>query len=431
MIAYWIIIAVMILLSAFFSSSEMAYNVSNRNRLKAKAEEGGVSDRIAYYIVSRYDRMLTSILVGNNIANFAISTCATLIAVYLLCDKGNLMSAEGATTVATVVTTVVLLICGEIIPKMLAAALGERWAKFVAVPLRVVMFVFFPIVLVINAIVAVICFPFRKGGEEEMTADELGTIIEAGESEGSIGEERSEMLQSAIGFSEKTVKELLIPRVDMYAVDLSDEREVLFDEIRKSPFSRIPVYEGNADNMQGILNVTLFLKEMSRKGEDAVDVRSLLKKPYYLEKSVKLPVALDQMRNERQHFAMIPDEYGGIMGIVTMEDILEELVGDIWDENEEREEEVQQISSDEYDVDADMGISDFLEQFLPDEEFDNKEVTSAGGWVLCCLERYPEQVGETFRYKNLEITVTEMEERRLLRLHIRTLPEEQTEEITE
>lgn len=414
MITELTIIIICLVLSAFFSASETAYNVSVESRLEKNAESGKFLDRLTLKISKNYNFALTSILVGNNLVNFIISSVATTLSVKLLYNAFKTGESLAA-AIATVVTTLVVLIFGEIGPKTLASTAGEGLARFFAVPLCLSIIVFSPIAFILNWIIKLFSLFLKDNETLAVTPDELASIIETGENEGSIDEERSELLQSAIDFNETTVKEIMVPRVDMVAIDIEDDIDEILKTVFENSYSRIPVYEGSIDNIIGILVVQQLFKALTHTDKTQIDIRSMLVEPYYIHMTVKLPDALDVLREERTHVMIVLDEFGGTMGIVTMEDILEELVGDIWDEDEETENEISQIKDNTYVVEGDMNIFDFFEEIEFETGDFESEYTTVGGWAIEMLEGFPEE-GASFEYENLVVTIDTIDEHRITKL---------------
>lgn len=425
MTAQIIIIIVCLLGSAFFSASETAYNLANEGQLEKNAKKNLVY-KLAYKISQSYNFALTSILIGNNIVNFTLSTVATALSLELLVKTG-LTGETAAAAIATVITTVVVLIFGEIAPKVIAKGNSKTLIKAFSIPLFFFMVIFSPVAFLINLLIKFIGKLFGKK-EPTVTTDELASIIETSEEEGSIDEERSELLQSAIDFNETTIKEIMIPRVDMDAIDIDDGIDEIMEKVFASPYSRIPVYEESIDNIIGILVVQKLFKQLIDTPKENIDLRGMLVEPYYIHMTVKLDDALDVLREERTHIMIVLDEFGGTMGIVTMEDILEELVGDIWDEDEEAEHDIVRSGPDKYSVEGDMNIFDFFEAvgFEADDDFET-EYTTVGGWAIEMLEGFPEE-GATFNYENISVTIETIEDHRITKLTATVKPLEDDDE---
>lgn len=407
-----IIIVVCLLISAFFSSSEIAYNMVAESRLLKKAEEEGkLFYRLAYKIKHNYNFTITSILIGNNIVNNILTVVATSVVIRLL----TWLSDNVAATVATVIVTVVLLIFGELGPKSLASSKGEGIAYLFSIPLYIIMIILSPLAWLLNKIILLVSLPFKKAETPAVTTDELSSIIETSEEEGGMDEERSELLQSAIDFNETSVKEIMIPRVDMIAIDIDDGIDAVLEAAAEHSYSRIPVYENTIDNIIGILVVQKLYKKLIDTEKKDIDLREMLVEPYFIHMTVKLPDALDILREERTHIMVVLDEFGGTAGIVSMEDLLEELVGDIWDEDEDAEHEILEVAEDLYTVEGDMNIFDFFDALDIDTIDFESEYTTVGGWAIEMLDGFPEEKA-SFKYKNIIVTIESIEDHRITKL---------------
>ena len=419
------VIFVMICLSAYFSASEIAFNSANKMRLRRAADEGSTTAKVAHGIAENFTTSLSSILIGNNLANIAVSTCTTLIIMDLF--PGHV---GAASTIATIAVTIVILICGEIVPKNVAKQHADGVARVVAIPTRILTLLLSPIV----ALVMILLFILRKiwgkdfvEGEPTVSEEELSSIIETVEEEGVIDEEQSELLQSALEFDSITVEKIMTPRVNVTALDIDAEESELRALISdNTQFSRLPVYEESIDNIIGILSLTRYYKA-SIDAENP-DIRSLLLKPCKLHKTMKLPAALAKLREQKMHLAIVIDEFGGTLGVVTMEDILEELVGDIWDDTDVIVQKCVPTGENTYEVAGEMNIEDCFDEIEFDipEEF-SCEYTTMGGWAIQMLEANP-HVGDSFQYENLFIVVSEMEEESVTKLTVLVTPVEKDEE---
>ena len=423
----YVVIFVMVCLSAFFSASEISFNTANKMRLRRAAEEGSKTAKLAHAIAENFTTSLSTILVGNNLANIAVSTCTTLIVMDLF--PGN---AGTASFIATVLVTIVILICGEIVPKVLAKQHAEVVARVACIPLRVLTVLVSPIVAIVMALLFVLRKVWgkdRSDSDPTVTEEELSSIIETVEEEGVIDEEQGELLQSALEFHDITVEKIMTPRINMTAFDIDDEetgRALLADATQ---FSRIPVYENSVDNIIGILSLNRYYK--AAMDTENPDIRSLLMKPCKLHKTMKLPAALARLREQKMHLAIVIDEFGGTLGVVTMEDILEELVGDIWDDTDVIVTECYQTGENTYEISGEMNIEDCFDEvdFKCPEDF-SCEYTTMGGWAIEMLEANP-HVGDSFNYENLFVIVSAMEEERVtkLTLFINPVASEDEEEL--
>lgn len=411
-------IVILIAFSAFFSGSEIAFASVNTLRLQSKADKGSKPAQVAYYICQQYDKALCTILIGNNLVNIASSSLATVIALQLVGDSGAIY--------ATGVMTVLILTFGEIMPKIVAKDQSDGFVLLAAYPLRLLMLVTKPLVIAITWILDRIAKLWGGTPEPDpMTADELMTMIETVEDEGVIDEDRSDLLQSAVSFGETTVEQVLTPRVDLVAIDLQDSREDILHTMETSRFSRIPVYEEDIDSIQGIL----YLNHAYRVLADAPDtpIRDLLLPAVFLHRSTRLPIAMRELRSRRLQMAVVLDDFGGTCGVVTLEDILEEIVGDIWDENDTIEEDFCQLDETHFRLSGSVSLDDLLweadlEQF--EDEFDS---TTVGGWITELNGGFP-TLGQELVWKNLRLKVDALDDRRVLQVSVEILPKQEEAE---
>ena len=419
----YVVIFVMICLSAYFSASEIAFNTANKMRLRKACECGSCTAKVAYAICDKFTTSLSAILIGNNLANIAISTCSTLIVMNLFHDNIAL-----ASTIATILVTVVILIFGEIVPKILSKQNADTVVRIIAIPTRILTVILCPFVFIVMALLFVLRKMWgsdRKDDEPTVTEEELVSIIDTVEEEGVINEGQGELLQSTLEFSDTTIEKIMTPRIDVTAIDVDDEKEKIVALLSDTTqFSRLPVYEDSIDNIVGILSLTRYYK--ATLDEANPDIRSMMLKPCKLHKTMKLPAALTKLREAKMHLAIVIDEYGGTLGIVTMEDILEELVGDIWDDTDVIITECLATGENTYEVLGDMNIDDFFEEidFIKPESF-SCEYSTMGGWAIQMLDADP-HVGDSFRYENLFVIVAQMDEERVTKLTV--LVEEKKEE---
>ena len=424
----YVVIFVMICLSAYFSASEIAFNSANKMRLKKSADNGCCNSKIAYNICDKFTTSLSAILIGNNLANIAVSTCTTLIVMNLF--KNNVALAS---TVATILITVVILIFGEIIPKILSKQNADTVVRVIAIPTRVLTFILSPFVFIVMALLFVLRKMWgsdHKDDEPTVTEEELVSIIDTVEEEGVINEGQGDLLQSTLDFRDTTIEKIMTPRIDVTAININDEQEKITALLSDmTQFSRLPVYEDSIDNIVGILSLTRYYK--ATLDDTNPDIREMMLKPCKLHKTMKLPAALNKLREAKMHIAIVIDEYGGTLGIVTMEDILEELVGDIWDDTDVIVTECLATGENTYEVMGDMNIDDFFEEidFVKPEGF-SCEYSTMGGWAIEMLEADP-HVGDSFRYENIFVIVAHMEEERVTKLTVLVEEVNNEEEITD
>jgi len=413
------IIIICLLFSAFFSSSEIAFASANKTRLKLAAEEKkSTAAKLAYKIYENYESALATILIGNNLVNILSESVATVIII-------GLMGASNA-WIATIGMTVIVLICGEIVPKVVVKTMPETFSTLFAIPLYALMIITKPIVVVVDGLVKLLSHLWKKGVvDEPISEEELETILDTVEDEGIIDEEKCDLLQSAFEFDDVQAYEIITPRVDMIAIDAESDRAEMLEQILSSPYTRIPVYKDTIDNIIGILHVNLVMRALTEDPE--ADVLGSLMEPVFVHKTTALDDVLKTMRLQRIHMVIVTDEYGGVMGILTMEDVMEQLVGDIWDENDEIEPEVVELSDGTLEIDGDMRIEDFFDEV----EFDDRDVdddnATVGGFVVQQLGHYADP-GDTVDYENLSFTVLETDNRRIERLKVEVLPEEEEPE---
>ena len=403
-------------LSAFCSSAEMSYSSCNVVRLENLRDDGSARAAAAVKITEKFDDALSAILIGNNLANIAASSLASVLVILLL-------GSDKYAWAATVVLTLLVIIFGETIPKITAKKAANTLALRYAYAVRGMTVVLKPLVWLVVSLTHLLTG--GKAPEEEIdgeeAVEELQSIIETAEDEEVLDEDQSELLQAAIDFSEISAMEVMTARVDVYAIDIEDDWDEIVAAVESSPFSRLPVYEGSVDNIIGVLYLNHFLKALTEKGE-RTEIRKLLMQPCYVYKTMKLPAVLSLLRKAKQHLAVVTDEYGGTLGVVSMEDVLEQIVGDIWDDTDVIEQEVVERAEGEYELDGDMNIYDFLELVgIPEESFEAESAT-LGGWTVEQFGGFP-QVGDSFRYENFTVTVLAMDARRVEKLLVKVDPE--------
>lgn len=412
-ITYGFIILLMLVLSAFFSGSEISFNAANKMRLRKAGEAGSKTAKLANKISEHFTIALSAILIGNNLANIAASTAATSIAIALL--SGVSGGDAIASTLATVIMTVIVLIFGEIVPKLLCKQHADTVVMWIAIPVLILMIVLSPAVAVVMGLLWVLRLIWGKDKNEgvDVTEEEFSSIIDTVEEEGVIDEGQSDLLQSTLEFHETTIEEVMTPRIDLTTIDIDDDRESIIDTIENSTYSRIPVYEDSIDNIIGIL----YLNQYYRAAVDDPneDIREMLMKPCFLHKTMHLPDALRHLRDRRTHIAIVIDEFGGTMGVVTIEDILEELVGDIWDESDEIITDIVKTGENTYEVLGEANIYDFFNEIDYEPRDFESEYSTVGGWAVENLNSDP-HVGDSFTCGRLYVIVTEMDDMRVTKV---------------
>ncbi len=402
-------------LSNFCSASEMAFSSCNVMRLENARDDGSKRAKIAVYITEHFDDALSAILIGNNLANIGASSLAS-VAVILV------TGGDEYAWLATVILTVLVIIFGETMPKISAKKNANRTSLKNVYVVRAMMIIFYPLVWLVVSLIKLLTMsmkPEATDADSDEAVEELQSIIETAEDEDVLDEDQSELVQAAIDFSETSALEVMTARVDVQAIDIEDDWDDILAIIEDAPFTRLPVYEGSIDNVIGILYLNHFLKAMADDGR--ADIRKLLMPPCYVYKTMKLPAVLNTLRKAKQHLAIVSDEYGGTLGVVSMEDVLEQIVGDIWDESDIVEHEVVQREKSEYELDGAMILSDFLELVGLNEDDVDAESNTVGGWTLEMFGGFPQE-GDSFTYRNLTVTVLSMDGRRVERVLVKLAP---------
>lgn len=398
---FWVGIVVCVVLSGFFSGSEMSFSSMNRVRVEGMAENGNTAAKVALYIYDHFDRALGAILIGNNLVNIAASSMATLMAITLF--------GESAVGIVSAVMTITIIIFGETMPKITSKKNASRFAILFAYPLRLVMWILYPLVLLVVWATEGIGKLFKGEVKDDSSgAEELSTIIETVENEGVIDADRSELLQAALDFSEISARDVMTARVDVIGLDIEDSWEELLATIENSVYSRLPVYQDSLDNVIGVLYLNHFFKALLDAPDGIVDIRSIMMKPCFVYKTVKLPAVLEELRRHKMQLAIVTDDYGGTTGIITMEDVLEEIVGDIWDETDVVEPDVVERDDGRYELDGDMNIDDFLELVERNDAGFETEADTISGWTLEGFGGFP-SVGDTLERDGFRITVLNMD----------------------
>ena len=392
--------------SALFSASEMALSSANRMRLAAAAEEGSRAAAWAVDLLDRYEDTLSTILIGNNLCNIGADSLVTALAMSLLGARYNALS---SLIVTVCVTLVVLLFC-ESAPKIIAKKNANRLATGLSGFLQALGLLLSPLIFLLRHLVRLITAPFpgeQAADPEAEAAAELQSIIETVEDEGVIDSDRSELLLSALDFSQGSVMDVMTARVDVDALSVHDDwRELLLNR-PEPPFSRVPVYDDGIDDIVGVLYLNRFFRALL--DDPNADIRDYLMEPLYLYKTTKLPDALSRFRRSQQHLAIVTDEYGGMLGVVTLEDVLEQIVGDIWDETDEVEDEIVTLPDGAWEVDGDLPIADFAELAGVPEDSLTTDSATAGGWTIEKFGAFP-RPGDTFVADGLTVKVLAMDE---------------------
>ena len=404
-------LVILVILSAFFSATETAFTSLNRIRLKSRADSGNKRAALTLRIAEDYDKLLSTNLIGNNIVNISASTVGTVLFTKLFLDYGPLVS--------TVVLTVVILVFGEISPKSMAKENAEAFAMLAAPIMRVLMTVLAPVNYLFAQWKKLLSRIFRKSEEEGITEEELITMVDQAENEGGLDQHEGQLIRSAIEFNDLEVEEILTPRVDIVAAEdtaTMDEIAAIFAE---NGYSRLPIYHDTIDNIIGVIHEKDFHAARYHGQED---VSAIVSNVLYTTGSTKISDLLRILQRAKAHMVIVVDEYGGTEGLCTLEDIVEELVGEIWDEHDEVIEEFKKQSDGSYLISCNANLTDLYDLFSIKGE---RDCTTVSGWVMEEIGRVPEE-GDHFVYENLDVTVTRVDHRRVLEIRVVVLPQEDT-----
>ncbi|MDR2202655.1 MAG: hemolysin family protein [Clostridiales bacterium] len=416
----WLLIAyiALIALSAFFSASETAYSTASRVRLRTLEAAGNKKAGKALKTIDNYDRLLSTLLVGNNIVNITAASIATLIFADLLASRANL-----AVTVSTIVTTVMLLIFGEITPKSVAKERPEAFCMLMNPIVRFFCMLLTPVNALFMLWKKLLKSVFRLSRDSAVTEDELKTYVETAENDGEITGYESQLIRSAIEFDDLDIYDIMTPRVSVVAVEENADMDEVAAAFREHGYSRLPVYSGTIDSVIGAVHQKDFY-ELENKS--AAKLKDILKPIVCVSRTMRISASLRLMQKEKVHMAVVVDEFGGTSGIVTMEDIIEELVGEIWDEHDEEEILIKKIDGDTYAVSGLENLETMFETLGQDvrEEFAS---TTVGGFVIEKMERIPIS-GESFDYQNLTVTVTKATHKKVVEVKVKINPQEEEDE---
>lgn len=404
---------VLVTLSAIYSATEMAYTSLNRSRLKNASEKGTKNADLALKLLENYDKLLSTILVANNIVNISIATIATVFFTKL--------NASSGATIATVVVTVAVLIFGEISPKSITRENPEKFAMTIAPFTQFTMVLLTPINYLFSLWRKLLTKLFKSKEDRRMTEEELLTIVEEAEHEGGINEQESELIRSAIEFNDLEAGDILTPRVDIEAIRIGTTNEEIETVFIETGYSRLPVYHESVDMVTGVIHQKDFYNFVLHKH---MPLESIIKPVRYVPPTIKISNLLKELQLEKAHMAIVIDEFGGTAGIVTMEDIIEELVGDIWDEHDEVVEEFIKISDNTFQVLGGYDLEELFDFF--DMPLDETDSSTISGWVMEQLGKIPAE-GDFFEYENLLVTVTKTDNNRVIEVIIKLLEEEKAD----
>lgn len=410
-----IILALLICASAFFSATETAYTSVNKIRIKNMAVEGNKKAEKTLKILDRFDALLSTLLIGNNIVNITSASIATVIFT-------NWLGGDKGVTVSTIVMTLLVLVFGEITPKSLAKEMPEKFAMAAVPIVKVLMVVLTPFNIIFGAWKKLLGKVVHIGKKQSVTEEELMTMIDEVEQEGVLDQNESDLLRSAIEFNDVNVEEILTHRVDMIAIDAEDSIEEILEAFRDHPYSRLPVYRETVDNIVGILHEQDFMMMLHEGKQSIMDA---VQPALFVQESMKISDLLRVLQKDNVHMAIVLDEFGGTTGIVTMEDILEELVGEIYDEHDTKEENLfNWVDENTCIVNGNADLDDLFEEMKFQEDPDAYESNTISGWVMEKLDRLPQE-GDSFAFENYDVQVTKMEERRVMEIRIQRKSEKE------
>ena len=407
-----LIIIICVILSGYFSATETAFSAINRVRIRNQAEKGNKRAALVLQLSDNYDSLLSTILIGNNIVNIGCSSLATILFVKLL---GEEMGAG----ISTLVITVVVLIFGEISPKSIAKESPEKFAMFSAPMINGLRIVLTPINWMFGQWKKLLSCLFKTSGSQGITSEELFTIVEEAQEEGSIDKEEGSLLRSALSFDDLEAGDILTPRIDMEGIPVESTQEEAAEVFANTGYSRLPVYEETLDHIVGILYHKDFYNRVY--GTDT-SIREVMRPALFTTANQKIDELMQELQKKKLHIAIVLDEFGGTVGLITLEDILEELVGEIWDEHDEVVREVEPLSENVYRVSGKTNVERLFESLGYEQEFD---VQTVSGWIMELLERIPE-AGDTVDYRNMHLTVESMKEKRVDTVRLEISPESQS-----
>ena len=418
MSTYIIAIVILTLFSGLFSATETAYSSSSKIRLKNMANDGKTKASSVLVILDDFDKFLTSVLIGNNIVNIASATISTLL--FSLILKGG----KGP-TVSTIVVTVITLLFGEIAPKSLAKQAPEKFACATVGVVNFFEFVFTPLTIVLKGCTWLVNHFAHIEQDEGDISDELITMVDEAEKDGNLEEHESDLISAAIEFNDLDVKDVLTPRVDIVAVNIASSHEQIEKAFRFNSFSRLPVYENTVDNIVGVIHEKDFYELMYHNNKGPI--RRIIKPVIYTSPNTQISTCMKQLQAAKLHMAVVLDEYGGTEGIITLEDIIEELVGEIWDEHDVVEDFYTKVDDYTWMVKGDAEIDDLIDRFGVEEEDEEFDFITVSGWAIAELHHIP-KVNEEFDYKNLHVTITKADQRKVLEVKVEIQKEEEDKE---
>ena len=412
MTAQIVIMAICLLMSAYFSATETAFSTMSKTKLKTMIEKGNKRAELTLKLSENYDKLISTILIGNNLVNILLSSIATVFVITLcLRWRDQTFSDNYSTLISTATATVVVLIFGEITPKSVAKNRPEGFALFAAPLMQFFIWILTPVSILFSGWAKLVNKLFRTESESKMSQEELLMLVEEVQEEGTIDDEEGDLLRNAINFPELKAEDILTHRVDLEGFAIDTPMEEIGKLFEESHFSRLLVYQDSIDNIVGVLHQK---DVFTSKGLTDKPLEELISEPLFIHKTERIDELLRELQTNKSHMAVVLDEYGGTLGIVTMEDILEELVGDIWDEHDEVVEDYKEIAENTFRVDCGGNLTEFCEFFDLEIESDNITIN---GWIMEEMDKIP-ACGDKFSYENLDITVTETDFRRVSTIEV-------------
>ncbi len=416
-----IIMVILLALSAFFSATETAFSTFNRIRMKSMAQSGNKKAALVMKYDDKYDKMLNSVLIGNNIVNISLSSIATLFFVDLLTKVDPTSAQSIGATVSTVVITIAVLIFGEISPKIIAKSNADKVALSFVYVVNAIIVVLTPLSAIFGAWSKLVMKVFKSKDQNTVTEEELMTIVDEAEEDGTIESDEGDLIRSAIEFNDVSAGDILTPRVDICAISRDDTIEEIAKTFMESAYSRLPVYGEDMDDIVGILHEKDFFIAYHNNNKT---ITKHIQKPVHVSEHIKVADLLQVLKSKKTHMAIVVDEYGGTMGIVTMEDIIEELIGDVFDEHDEVTNDYQELPDGSFKVKCSADLDDFFDKFdiVVDSEEDMPQTVN--GFIMKELEAFP-HVGDGFTYRNLKIEISKIGAKRVEEIHVSVIKEEE------
>ena len=416
-----IVMIVLLAMSGFFSATETAFSTFNRIRMKSMAQSGNKKAALVMKYDEKYDKMLNSVLIGNNIVNISLSSIATIFFVDLFRNMNPESAESVGATISTVIITVAVLIFGEITPKIIAKSNADKFALTIVYIVNGIIVVLTPLSVIFSGWSKLVMKIFKSKDQNTVTEEELMTIVDEAEEDGTIESDEGDLIRSAIEFNDVSAGDILTPRVDIFAICKDDSIEEIAKAFTESAFSRLPVYGEDMDDIVGILHEKDFFVAYHNNNKT---ITKYIQKPVYVSEHIKIADLLQVLKSKKTHMAIVVDEYGGTMGIVTMEDIIEELIGDVFDEHDEVKNDFVELPDGRFKIDCGADLDDFFDKFdvVVDPEEDMPQTVN--GFLMKELEAFP-QVGDGFEYKNLKIEISKIGPKRVEEILVEIIKQEE------